>query len=165
MIYEILGTEQFWVLVAFIVFVGLVFNPIKKILQKSLDSKIQDIKNSINDAEKLKNDAQKTLSEIKKRQNEVTKEIELIKEEVEEKIKLNEEDANSKLKEQIAKHNNLNSMKIEQLTREANNEIQKYLLELSLATVEDILIKKLQNKEKQDLIDKSIDEIKVALKN
>ena len=28
MIYEILGTEQFWVLVAFIVFVGLVFNPI-----------------------------------------------------------------------------------------------------------------------------------------
>tara|TARA_Y100000590_G_C15714283_1_gene1011350 strand:+ start:768 stop:1265 length:498 start_codon:yes stop_codon:yes gene_type:complete len=165
MIYEILGTEQFWVLVAFIVFVGLVFNPIKKILQKSLDSKIQDIKNSINDAEKLKNDAQKTLSEIKKRQNEVTKEIELIKEEVAEKIKLNEEDANSKLKEQIAKHNNLNSMKIEQLTREANNEIQKYLLELSLATVEDILIKKLQNKEKQDLIDKSIDEIKVALKN
>ncbi len=165
MIYEILGTEQFWVLVAFIVFVGLVFNPIKKILQKSLDSKIQDIKNSINDAEKLKNDAQKTLSEIKKRQNEVIKEIELIKEEVKEKIKLNEEDANIKLKEQIEKHNNLNSMKIEQLTREANNEIQKYLLESSLATVEDILVKKLQNKEKQDLIDKSIDEIKVALKN
>lgn len=165
MFYEILGTEQFWVLIAFIIFVGLVYNPIKKILQKSLDSKIQDIKNNINEAEKLKNDAQITLSEIKKRQSDVKKEIELIRKDVKEKININERDAENKLKEQIEKHKNLNLMKIDQLTREANYEIQKYISELSLQAVEDVLVKKLNEKERQNLINKSMNELKIAFKN
>ena len=57
---------QFWVLIAFIIFIGIIFNPIRKILLASLDSKINDIKENIDQAEKLKNDTQQTLSEIKK---------------------------------------------------------------------------------------------------
>ena len=57
---------QFWVAVAFILFILVTFNPIRKILVKSLDTKIDDIKKSIDEAEQLKNEAQVTLSEIKK---------------------------------------------------------------------------------------------------
>ena len=77
---------QFWVLIAFVIFVGAMFNPVRKIFSTNLDGKIQEIKNSIDQAEKLKNDTQLTLSEIKKRQNEVKEEIETIRQEAKDKI-------------------------------------------------------------------------------
>ena len=69
---------QFWVAVAFIIFVVVIFNPVRKILISNLDMQIKQIKVSIDEAENLKNETQVTLSEIKQRQSEVQKEIELI---------------------------------------------------------------------------------------
>ena len=61
-----LSDPQFWVFIAFVVFIGLIFQPVRKNLVSTLDNKINEIKESINEAEKIKNDSQKTLSEIKK---------------------------------------------------------------------------------------------------
>ena len=77
---------QFWVAAAFIVFVAVIFNPVRKILTSSLDKQINEIKNSLEDAENLKNEAQISLSEVKKRQNEVQSEIELINNNASKKI-------------------------------------------------------------------------------
>ena len=57
---------QFWVAIAFIIFIVAVFNPIRKMLGTTLNSKIQDIKNSIEEAENIKNETQNTLSDLKK---------------------------------------------------------------------------------------------------
>ena len=70
-----LSDPQFWVAIAFVIFLLAIFNPIRKILVSSLDTKIEEIKNSIQEAESLKNETQITLSNIKKRQNDVQKEI------------------------------------------------------------------------------------------
>ena len=56
---------QFWVAIAFIIFIVAVFNPIRKMLGTTLNSKIQDIKNSIEEAENIKNETQNTLSDLK----------------------------------------------------------------------------------------------------
>ncbi|MEC7745375.1 MAG: hypothetical protein VX534_02920 [Pseudomonadota bacterium] len=69
---------QFWVAIAFVIFVAAIFNPVRKILGTTLNSKIQDIKNSIEEAENIKNETQNTLSDLKKRQNDVQIEIENI---------------------------------------------------------------------------------------
>ena len=81
-----LSDPQFWVLIAFIIFIGFMIKPVRKILSINLGDKIQEIKDSIDQAEKIKNDAQLALSEIKKRQNEVKGEIDLIEQEAKEKI-------------------------------------------------------------------------------
>ena len=60
-----LSDPQFWVAIAFVVFVLAIFNPIRKILSSSLDTKIKEIRDSIDQAEKIKNDAQLTLGDIK----------------------------------------------------------------------------------------------------
>ena len=70
-----LSDPQFWVAVAFVIFIIAIFNPVRKILKSSLDGKINEIKISIEEAENLKNDTQIILSDIKKRQNEVELEI------------------------------------------------------------------------------------------
>ena len=89
---------QFWVAIAFIIFVVAVFKPIRKMLGTSLNSKIQDIKNSIEEAENIKNETQNTLSDLKKRQNDVQIEIENIHKDAKEKIQILELQAEEKLK-------------------------------------------------------------------
>jgi len=137
---------QFWVFIAFIIFIGVIFNPARKMLSTSLDGKIQEIKNSIDEAEKLKKDTQLTLSEIKKRQNEVKDEISLIYQETKDKIIVIEKNASVKLKEQINKRNTLTSTKITQMIRDANIIFQEHITDTAIAAVINILEEKLNVK-------------------
>ena len=156
---------QFWVFIAFIIFIGVIIKPARKIFAINLGDKIQEIKDSIDQAEKIKNDAQLTLSEVKKRQNEVKREIDLIEKEAKEKITMIEQSASSKLIDQINKRNALASVKIDQMTRDANTEIQKHITQIAISATVNILEKKLNDKEKQNLINQSINELGSALKN
>ena len=156
---------QFWVFIAFIIFIGVMIKPVRKILSINLGDKIQEIKDSIDQAEKIKNDAQLTLSEVEKRQNEVKGEIDLIEQEAKEKITIIEKNAHTKLIDQINKRNALASVKIDQMTRDANTEIQKHITQIAISATVNILEKKLNDKEKQNLINQSVNELGSALKN
>ena len=156
---------QFWVAVAFVAFIAAVFNPVRKMLTTSLDAQIKDIKNKIEEAENLKNETQVSLSEIKQRQNDVQSEIQTILKEAENKVKQIEQLAEDKLKDQIAKRQLLAEVKIEQLTRDANNLIQTHITSSAIDATISILQQKLNNEEQQKLIDRSIQELGSALKN
>ena len=156
---------QFWVFIAFVIFVGVIFNPVRKILLISLDGKIQKIKNSIDEAEKLKKDTQLTLSEIKKRQNEVKDEVNSIYQETKDKIIIIEKNATVKLKEQINKRNTLTSTKISQMIKDANIKIQEHITDTAINAVINILEKKLSDKEREGLIKQSINEVNLVIKN
>ena len=156
---------QFWVFIAFIIFLGVIIKPVRKILSINLGDKIQEIKDSIDQAEKIKNDAQLALSEIKKRQNEVKGEIDLIEQEAKEKITIIENNVHTKLIDQINKRNALASVKIDQITRDANTEIQKHITQIAISATVNILEKKLNDKEKQNLINQSVNQLRSVLKN
>ena len=134
---------QFWVAVAFIIFVVAIFNPIRKILTSNLDTQIKQIKISIDEAENLKNEAKITLSEIEQRQSEVQNEIELIHKDAKNKIIKIEEIIEQKLKDQIQKRQVLASAKIDQLTRDANHEIQQNITSTAIVADVNLLLKKL----------------------
>jgi len=156
---------QFWVALAFLIFLLAIFNPIRKILISSLDLKINEIKKNIEEAENLKNETQNTLSDIKKRQNDVKVEIELINSEAKEKIKILEFRANEKLQENINKRELLTTEKIEQIIRDANTMIQEHITQTAITATIKLLEKKLNPKEKQNLIDQSIKDFGSVLKS
>ena len=156
---------QFWVAVAFFIFVAVIFNPIRKILTSNLDTQIKQIKVGIDEAENLKNEAKITLSEIEQRQSEVQKEIELIHKDAKNKIIKIEEIIEQKLKDQIQKRQVLALAKIDQLTRDANHEIQQYITSTAIEATVNLLQKKLDLNEKKNLINVSINELNSALKN
>lgn len=156
---------QFWVAVSFALFIILVFKPISKILNSSLDTKIQDIKNQIQQAEKIKNEMQVEVSNIKKRQNEVKLEIEEININAKERIKYLESDTLSKLNQQKIKREQLANAKIDQMTRDANLSIKNYITQISILSVKSLLEEQLNENEKQKLINKSIEELGLVLKN
>ena len=156
---------QFWVAVAFFIFVAAIFNPIRKILTSNLDTQIKQIKVGIDEAENLKNEAKITLSEIEQRQSEVQKEIELIHKDAKNKIIKIEEITEQKLNDQIQKKQVLASAKIDQLTRDANHEIQQNITSTAIEATVNLLQKKLDLNEKKNLINVSINELNSVLKN
>ncbi len=156
---------QFWVAVAFFAFIAAVFNPVRKILTTSLDSQIKNIKDKIDEAENLKNETQVTLSEIKQRQNDVQAEIETIRKEAENKVRQLEEQNEIKLKDQVAKRQVLAEAKIDQLTRDTKNVIQSQITSTAISATISILQQKLNTEEQQKLIDSSIQELSLTLKN
>ena len=156
---------QFWVAVAFFAFIAAVFNPVRKMLTTSLDSKIKQIKDSIDEAENLKNETQVTLSEIKKRQNDVQQEMQSITEEAKNKADQLKINAELKLKDQIEKRKIIATSKIDQLTRDANNQIQFHISSTAIEAMVNLLKEKLDEKEKQKIIDSSINELSSVLKN
>ena len=156
---------QFWVAVAFFAFIAAVFNPVRKILTSNLDAQIKDIKDKIEEAENLKNDTQFTLSEVKQRQNDVQIEIQAIQDDAKNKVMQIQQIAENKLKDQIKKKQILAELKIDQLTRDANNLIQSHISSTAVAATINIIQKKLNNEEQQKLIHRSIEELGSVLKN
>ena len=95
---NILDNATLWVAVSFIIFVILVFKPIKNMTLTSLDNKIAELKSQLNESKKLKEDAEKLLTEqnkkyketlikIKKINEDAIYESKIIKKKVEEDIK------------------------------------------------------------------------------
>ena len=156
---------QFWVFVAFVIFIITIFKPAQKIFTSGLDNKIKEIKDSIDQAEKIKNEAQNTLSKIKKRQNDIKLEIKEIQDKAKEKIAFIEQNFTQKLSEQIKKRNELAEIKIKQMAREANLQTQNYIVKNAIKSTVELLEKKLDQKEKQKLINSSIAELNIILKH
>ena len=95
---NILDNATLWVAVSFIIFVILIFKPIKNMTLTSLDNKIAELKSQLNESKKLKEDAEKLLTEqnkkyketlikIKKINEDAIYESKIIKKKVEEDIK------------------------------------------------------------------------------
>ena len=160
-----LSDPQFWVAVAFIIFIIAIFNPVRKMLTSSLDAKIIEIKNNINEAENLKSETLNILSDIKKRQNEVELGIQEIHKNAKEKIKILEKKAKEKLDDQTIKREAINNLKIDQMIRDAKLMIQENISNTAIDAVLSILEKKLNNEERQNLINSSLKDLNSVLKS
>ena len=156
---------QFWVAVSFILFIAVIFNPVRKILASSLDAQINDIKNKINEVENLKNEAQKALDEIKEREAKIEKEIQSIKSKSEKRIAGLKDISSSKLSDQIDKRKILAENKIEQLARDTNNSLKNYITSVAIEAARNVLLQNLTKEKKSALIDESIAEFNSVLKN
>ncbi len=156
---------QFWVAVAFFLFILAIFNPVRKLLITNLDSQIHDIKNKIEEAENLNKQAQKTLDELKIRENEVEKEIRQLKLNSEEKISELQKLNSKKLLEQIEKRKIVANSKVDQLVRDTNLAIKNHIANIAIETTSYILKNNLNADKKSVLINDSIKELSNVLKN
>ena len=156
---------QFWVAVSFILFIAVIFNPVRKILASSLDTQINDIKNKIDEVENLKNEAQKALDEIKEREAKVANEIQSLQFESEKRIADLKDISSSKLSDQIDKRKILAENKIEQLVRDTNNSIKNYISSVAIEATKNILLQNLSKDKKSALIQESITQFNSVLKN
>ena len=65
----------------------------------------------------------------------------------------------------IEKKQSLATLKIEQMVRDANNEIYEYISSKAIQIIKYLILNKLNDEEKQNLIYSSIKELETSMKN
>jgi F-type H+-transporting ATPase subunit b len=150
-----------WVLVAFIIFISLVFFfKIPSMLGRLLDDKIQSIKNELDQARELKEDANTLLAEYERK-------IEYAKDEADEIIsrselsaKSYEEISNKKSEELIARFEKQSLDRIKQAEKSAISKISEEMINKSINISEKIIKENMSDQNSDQLFTGSIEQIK-----
>ena len=77
--FNILNDATLWVGISFLIFILLIFRPMKKQVLDSLDKKIIELKSDLEESKKLKNEAELLYEEHRRKQDESIKRIENLK--------------------------------------------------------------------------------------
>jgi F-type H+-transporting ATPase subunit b len=153
---NILDDSTLWVAVSFIVFIVLVYRPLKKIIIDSLDKKILELKSQLDESKKLKKEAEELLNEHILKDKENQKRIENLKTQTKtESLKIKEkieDDLNFTLKRKKLNFQQLSS----QMEKKIKQEIKNEIIKKTLLYTEFRIKKNIKNTHNLKLIDDSL---------
>ena len=160
---EILDNATLWVGISFVLFILLVFKPLLKLTHKSLDDKINDIKNKLEDAEKLNLESEKIYNEIEKDRIAGEMKINMILENALKEAKDIEEKMKNNLQETIKKKENKLKQRLQQTKIKFEKEISSEILRSSIDVTKKRIINDLSDSKNNSLVENSIDEVNIKL--
>ncbi len=156
---SLIQDPTFWVAVAFVVFVVLVFKPIKAALIGGLDAKIAEIRQEVEEAEKLREEAQSLLANYQRQQRQAIQDAEAIVARAKEEAERHRAEADEAMKDLVRRQEEQAREKIAQAEATAIQEVRLMSVELAMAAAEKLLADRLAGDEGSRLIDNSIEDI------
>lgn len=154
-----LSSPEFWVAVAFLIFIGLVGKPIARFVTGALDSRSGRIRNEISEAQALREEAQKLLADYKRKQRDALKEADEILEHARVEAERLHEQARKDLEAALKRREQAAMEKIAQAESQALREVRDQAIDLALATTERLIADSLDEKKSQALVERSIREL------
>jgi F-type H+-transporting ATPase subunit b len=158
-----LSNSNFWVAIAFVVFVALVFRPAAKALTSALDGRAERIRKELEDALRLREEAQRTLAEYQRRQRDALREAEAIIAQAREEAERMRARAVADLDEQMARRERQAIDKIAQAEATALAEVRDLTVDMAIAASRTILAANLQGAAAGRLVDDAIGELATKL--
>lgn len=155
----LLNSPTFWTLIAFIIFVVLLFRPVKKALLGGLDSRIAQIRTEVEEAQRLREEAQTLLASYQRKQREAVQEAEEIVARAREEAETHRTQAGHQLSELLKRQEALAVEKIGQAETAAMQEVRDVAIDLAIAATEKILAQKVSGDLADKLITDAIDEL------
>jgi F-type H+-transporting ATPase subunit b len=155
----ILNSAEFWVAVAFAVFVIAAWGPGKRMLGGALDGRIAQIRNEVEEAQKLREEAQAALASYQRRQREAIQEAEQIIAHAREEAERTRAHAASDLEDAIRRREQQATEKIAQAEAAALAQIRDRAVELAIAATGRLLAEKMAGKSGDAAIAAAIKEL------
>jgi F-type H+-transporting ATPase subunit b len=157
-------TEEFWVAVAFVIFIGaLAYMGIPQKLLQWLDQRSARIKAELDEARRLRDEAGELLAEYQRRQREAEREAEAIVAEARNEAERIAAEARGKMEEFIARRNKLAETKIGQAEAQALAEVRAAAADAAVAAAEKILRETAKGKVAEELVAQGIADLKAKL--
>lgn len=159
-----LQTPDFWVAVAFFLFVGLlIYKGVPGMIGKALDERAESIKKDIDNARKMREDAQALLAEYQRKAAEAEGEAQKIVEQAKRDSEAMRAEAERKAAETVARRIKLAEQKIARAEMAAIGEVRGAAVDAAIAASEKILAAKTEGEIGQRLITDSISDLKSKL--
>ena len=153
---EIFGSPEFWVLIAFIIFVVLVAKPVGRRITTLLDQRSARIKATLDEAQRLRDEAQQLLAENQRRQRDAAKQAaDILAQARDEAARLRREAA-SHLEAVTARREKLALEKIGQAEAQAVAEVRAQAVDLAMAATTRLLGEARDDRRSAALIDDAI---------
>ena len=150
----------FWVLVAFIGFVGvLVYFKVPGMVTKGLDARAEKIKADLEDADALLKEAQDLLASYQKKQREAADEAQEIKARAKEEGKRIVENGRARLEDSLQRREKLAMDRITQAEASALDEIRALTVDIALDATRDLLADNLSDHKANAMLDDAIKEL------
>ncbi|WP_186386940.1 MULTISPECIES: F0F1 ATP synthase subunit B [unclassified Stappia] len=153
-----------WALVGLVIFLGLiVYMKVPGMVGSSLDKRADTIRKELEDARRLREEAQALLADYQRRRQEAESEAEGIVAEAKREADRLTLEANAALEDLIARRTVAAERKIAQAEAQAIAEVRSRAADIAVAAAETILAKKVAGSVGDDLLAKSIQEVKTRL--
>lgn len=149
-------SAEFWVAVAFAIFLALTLKPALRVVTGALDGRIAKIREEIEEAQRLREEAQSTLAAYQRRQREALQEAEKIIEHAREEAERTRARAEAELEESIRRREQQAAEKIAQAEEAALEDIRNRAVDLAISATANLLKEKLTGKPGEKLISDAI---------
>lgn len=149
-------SAEFWVGVAFVLVVLLLAGPVSRLVRSMLNKRIDNITKRIHDAAELRDEAQKLLADYEKKFLNADKEAQAILNKSQKEIEYLKKENLAKLEEEMKIKEKEAEDRITASKEKAAREISDLTSELTIKTVKAAIVKNLDAKTQNKLIDDSI---------
>ena len=163
-IVELLGDAEFWVAVAFVIFVaGLGYLGVHRMIAKSLDERAARIKADLDEARKLKDEAAELLAEYQRKRQAAEGEAQDIISGAKAEAERMAAEAKTRIEDFVARRTKMAEAKIAQAEAQAAADVRSAAAEAAIAAAEKILSAETKGKLAGDLIARGIDDVRKKL--
>ena len=163
-IIELLGDAEFWVAVAFVIFVaGLGYLGVHKMVAKSLDERAGRIKAELDEARRLKDEAAALLAEYQRKRQQAEGEAQEIIAGAKAEADRLAVEAKAKIEEFVARRTKMAETKIAQAEAQATADVRAAAADAAIAAAEKILTAETKGKLAGELIAKGIEDVRKKL--
>ena len=161
---ELLGDAEFWVAVAFVIFVaGLGYLGVHRMIAKSLDERASRIKAELDEARKLKDEAAQLLAEYQRKRQAAEGEAQDIISGAKAEAERMAAEAKTRIEDFVARRTKMAETKIAQAEAQAAADVRSAAAEAAVAAAEKILSAETKGKLAGELIAKGIDDVRKKL--
>lgn len=160
----LLQDTNIWVLISFLLFVGVMARFAFGHFLKMLDGKIEKIRHDIDNAESLRVEAQELLAQYQRKQRDAAHEAEQIVANARSAAEMIRKDAEGEIDAMIARKEAQLADRLQRMEDTARAEIQAYAAELAVKATTEIIAAQLDQTANDRLIDNAIRNVGTDLK-
>jgi F-type H+-transporting ATPase subunit b len=150
---------EFWLTVAFIIFVGLLIRPVTRKLTAALDGRSDAIAKELDEAARLAEEAQTALADYQRKQRDAVKEAEEILARAEAEAKRMGADAARDLATTLERRGQLAIEKIAQAETRAVEEVRNAAVDIALAATRKLIEENVDKNKSDALVEDAIKEL------
>ncbi|MBC7156480.1 MAG: F0F1 ATP synthase subunit B [Rhodobacteraceae bacterium] len=159
-----LGNTDFVVLIAFLLFVGvLVYYKVPGMLGGMLDKRAAAIRSDLDEARALREEAQKVLADFERRHRDVKQQADRIVERAKQEAAASAEQARADIEASVARRLRAAEEQIASAEADAVRAVREQAIAVSIAVAGDVLSEQMTAQRANALIDASIEEIGARL--
>ena len=157
----LLKTAEFWVLVSFLAFMGLLLKmKVPAMLAKTLDDRADGIRRELDEARRLRQEAQDLLADYQRKQRLAEDEANAIIEQAQREAQAMKTEAAKTLAEQIERRGKIAEEKIARAEAQAIAEVRSAAIDLATSTAEHVMKARAQGELGTSLVDQAIRDLK-----